>query len=102
MQLPVIRAYLKATANVAAAFKQLVDSVEETSKKMIVEIKALLAKNKIVYDGLWYVFEKGSQIFSYRDGESIGSTVSLTVHTPMQFSISGRTIKSNGLLFFFS
>lgn len=80
--------------------KSLLAQIEATQATMRTQINKLLEKKKIVFPGLWFIFEQGAQIFSWKAGAKLGATI---VRSDYQynFNVTGEMIKTDGQQFFF-
>jgi len=74
--------------------------VENVQAAMTAQIKALLAKGKIVFPALWFIFEQGCQIYSWKDGCKIGASVIRSDYVG-SFQMTGEMIKCDGQQFYY-
>eukprot|EP01097_Dermamoeba_algensis_P008152 TRINITY_DN5297_c0_g1_i1.p1 TRINITY_DN5297_c0_g1~~TRINITY_DN5297_c0_g1_i1.p1 ORF type:complete len:663 (-),score=188.52 TRINITY_DN5297_c0_g1_i1:38-2026(-) len=104
--LPKLRAYVQTAKGLPGTFKSFLENVEENEKKMVEDIKKLTSRGKIVFEGLWYLFEKGCNVFSWRDGHQLGGIVKTADYSAgfcfvSGFNVSVTSIKYNGDCFYY-
>jgi hypothetical protein len=96
-QLPKIRAYWANEKN--SVVRNFLAQIEHLQKSMIKQIKALLKKSKTVFPALWFIFEEGTQIYSWKGGCKLGSTIVSSSYSG-SFSMRGEMLKSDGEQFY--
>eukprot|EP01094_Clydonella_sp_ATCC50884_P016009 TRINITY_DN266_c0_g1_i1.p1 TRINITY_DN266_c0_g1~~TRINITY_DN266_c0_g1_i1.p1 ORF type:complete len:836 (+),score=353.79 TRINITY_DN266_c0_g1_i1:250-2757(+) len=102
--LPSIRAFI-AAGNATPAFVQFVEGVERIQVTMVKQIRALVKQSKIVFDGLYWLFESGQSIASFFEDELLGSIIKSSSYAKGflgdSFSINATSVKSNGECFYY-
>ena len=99
VKLPHLRAmWLNDRSNLV---KNLLTEIESVQANMVRELKALIDQGKMVFQGLWYLIEQGSQIYSFKNGAKVGATV-LSADYGYGFDIVGQMVKSDGEHFYYA
>jgi len=83
--------------NVARNF---VAQVAKVKKRMKTQAKALLARNQTAFGALWFVFDEGTQVYSWKQGHKVATTIDQCYYNWYDYTMSGKVIKSNGQKFF--
>jgi hypothetical protein len=96
--LPKLRAYW---ANEKSSMvRSFLAQVEDMQATMTKQIKKLLERKKTVFPALWFIFEEGTQIYSWKSGCKVGAAVVSSSYS-YGFDMMGEMVKSDGEQFYY-
>eukprot|EP01119_Soliformovum_irregulare_P002535 TRINITY_DN1277_c0_g3_i3.p1 TRINITY_DN1277_c0_g3~~TRINITY_DN1277_c0_g3_i3.p1 ORF type:complete len:578 (+),score=211.97 TRINITY_DN1277_c0_g3_i3:1-1734(+) len=81
--------------------KKLRDWLTPEYHRQKAKLDLMISKGKITYDGLWYLFKADGKVFARSKGDMIvGAKITARSYANESFSITGKSVKSNGEVYF--
>mmetsp|Transcript_39732 Transcript_39732/g.55330 ORF Transcript_39732/g.55330 Transcript_39732/m.55330 type:complete len:730 (+) Transcript_39732:130-2319(+) len=96
--LPKLKAYW--ATEKSSIIRTFLGEITKLQETMIKQIKALLEKKKTVFPALWFIFEQGCQIYSWKSGSRVGASIVKSEYH-YHFNLIGEMVKTDGEQFFY-